>query len=132
MTENIDTKIIGYTLLSMGIFVIVFSGMNVYQVFTRQATPINLFNFPGITVGLDQLAGAELPAAQRQQLKESGNSVEIIPADVLNQTSNLIAHLFLMGFIGGVGAKIGKLGVYMIRPIRVILRNEDGKKAKEK
>lgn len=124
VTDNLDTKVIGYMLLSIGLFVIIFSGINVYQVFTRQIPPINLFNFPGISVGLDQLVG--------QGAANSNASVEILPANVLNETSNLLAHLFLMGFVGGVGAKIGKLGVYMVRPINVELKSKDGQEIKEK
>ena len=96
-------KIIGYTLLVCGIAIILFTAFNVYFVFTKQAQPIQLFNFPAVS--LDLIPGAK--------------PTEILPADVLNQSSNIFAHLLLMGFMASIGQKLATLGVQLVRPIVV-------------
>jgi len=47
---------------------------------------------------------------------------ELISSDLLNESSNLAAHLFLMGFMASIGYKIGSLGIQMLRPIVVKVR----------
>ena len=108
MTE----KIVGYTLLIIGIMVIVLSALNVYAVFTGQMLPVQLFHLSGISLDLSQYTGVKTKPA------------ELVPAETLNQTSNLAAHLFLMGFIASMGQKLASLGVKLIRPIVVKLRDE--------
>lgn len=111
-----DTKIIGYGLLVAGIIAILVSGFNVYQVFTGKAEPIQIFNFDGIDISLSGLMGPEQPNVDAP-------NIELLPAQVLNQTSNLLAHLFLMGFIVNLSSKISMMGVYLVRPIQVRLKN---------
>lgn len=104
MTE----KIVGYVLLIVGLISIVFSAMNVFFVFTGQAQPGELFNFSPVSVAL---APGTKP-------------VELVSARELNQTTNLTFHLLLMGFLAGAGQKIASLGVQLIRPIVVKLKEE--------
>lgn len=101
-------KIIGYTLLVCGIAIILFSAFNVYFVFTGQAQPIHLFNFPAVSL-------AVVPGAK---------PVELVSADMLNQTSNVFAHLFLMGFLASIGEKLASLGIQLLRPIVVKSKEE--------
>lgn len=101
-------KIIGYTLLVSGIAIIIFTAFNVYFVFTRQAQPVQLFNFPSISLDMSQSLGVALPKSK---------PTELISADMLNQTSNIFAHLFLMGFFATIGEKLASLGVQLVRPI---------------
>ena len=105
-------KIVGYTLLVIGIIVIVLSALNIYAVFTGQMLPVQLFHLNGISLDLSQYTGVKAKPA------------ELIPAETLNQTSNLAAHLFLMGFIASMGQKLASLGVELVRPIVVKLRDE--------
>lgn len=107
MTE----KITGYCLLVFGIFLILGSALSVYRVFTNQARPVQVFNFEPISLDLGQSL-IPIPKAQ------------IISAAMLNDTSNLAAHLFLMGFIASVGQKLASLGIQLIRPIVVKLNEQ--------
>lgn len=112
-------KIIGYTLLSSGIAIILFSAFNVVFVFTKQAQPVQLFNFPAITFDMSQSLTAGLPPQLAQAVKTSSKPTELISAEMLNQTSNIFAHLLLMGFLAGIGQKLASLGVQLVRPIVV-------------
>lgn len=117
-------KIIGYILLAVGIMTIIFSGFSVYTVFTKQARPVQLFTFKGISLDASQLLSTNLPP-EATQLVKPGGTQEIIPASLLNDSSNIFAHLLLMGFIGSVGYKIASLGVQLTRPIVVKLKTQE-------
>jgi hypothetical protein len=120
----VSEKIIGYILLIIGVTIILGSAYSVYAVFTRQALPISLFNFQGISIDASSLVGGDLSQKQIEAAKTSMGStkIEIFPADILNDTSNMIAHLLLMGFLSGVGFKIATLGTMLIRTIVVKLK----------
>ena len=96
-------KIVGYSLLICGIAIILFSAFNVVFVFTKQAQPIQLFNFPPVALSV-------VPGTK---------PTELVSADLINQSSNIFAHLMLMGFIASVGEKLASLGVQLVRPIVV-------------
>ncbi len=117
-------KIIGYGLLISGIIIIALSGYSVYSVFTKQGEPVKLFNFKGIGINISQIAVNSLPQGISQFAPKNDNpqTTEIISADMLNETSNFIAHYILMGFIASIGFKIATLGTMMVRPIVVKLR----------
>jgi len=121
MTE----KIVGYSLLVLGLLIIIFSGVSVYQVYTKQTQPVNLFAFSGISVDMSQLLAQSLP----QELKNSGVAIpplsqEIISAPMVNVPMNLFAHTVLMGFLGSVGLKLAQVGTWLIRTIQVNVKEE--------
>ncbi len=101
MTE----KITGYLLLLGGLVIIFFSAFNIYQVFTKQIQAIQLFSGEGIKV---EIPGLKAPS-------------ELIPADQLNEISNLTAHYLLMSFLVSIGFKVSSLGIQLLRPIDVKL-----------
>lgn len=116
MTE----KIVGYALLVAGILVIVWSTFSAFQVFTRQAAPVEVFRFSGISMDITKALSQGLP----KELIQSGYTLppqqqEIISADLINQPINFFTYLFFMGFIGSVGVKIAGLGIQLVRPIIV-------------
>ena len=108
MTE----KITGYSLLGIGIFLIIISVVSVFQVFTGQVKPVRLFQMQGISLDLGSQAGIKLP------------TTEIIPAALINDSTNLFLHLLLMGFIASTGQKLASLGVQLVRPIVVKLNEQ--------
>lgn len=116
----------GYLLIILGVAVIAFAAANVYLVFTKQADPISLFEFTGIELDLSQATQVNLPS----ELQEAGIEItnqpsqkqEILPAGMLNATSNLLAHIVLMGFVVNVGYKIATIGTELVRPIIVKVR----------
>jgi hypothetical protein len=115
MTE----KILGYFLLIVGIMIIFFTAINVYNVFNKKTKPIDILNLPGISLDLSSLAGGQLPTGAAKP--------ELIAPEVLNQPMNLALHLFFMGFISTIGFKIASLGVMLVRPIKIKLRTQEDK-----
>lgn len=111
-------KITGYSLLVTGVMIILVALLLVYQVFTKQTQPAHLFSFPGISIDLSKIVASQLP---KDVTLPAGTAMEqeIIPAKVVNDSANIAAHLFLMGFVASVGYKIASLGVLMLRPVVV-------------
>lgn len=127
-------KVIGYVLLVVGVGVIVFSAFNVYGVFTKRISPIQLFSFPAVTVDLGKAISGNLPKELQNAQKDNPAQppVELIPADMLNLTSNITAHVILMGFLVGIGHKLSSLGVQLLRPVTVKISNKEiGSASKE-
>lgn len=131
-------KIAGYFLLFLGLGVIVLAGMSVWQIFTKKMKPVQIFNFPGIsistaqtttagsinTTGLTDEEAELLENIIRQEELKAPAKMEIIPGETLSQTTNLLAHVILMGFVASIGYKIAGLGVLMLRPIVVKLKEQ--------
>lgn len=114
-------KIIGYTLLFFGVGIILYTGFNVYQVFTKQIDPINLFAFKGIGLDLSKAIEGAPPNANLTQ--------ELVAPEVLNQPMNYIAHIVLMGFVGSIGYKLASIATMLVRPIHVTLKESPSKTA---
>lgn len=116
-------KTVGYILLTLGILAILYTALDVTLVFTKRKEPIQLFNFEGISVDPAAFApqielpeGFTLPKKNTQPQK-----TQLISADIINDTSNIFAHLMLMGFIATIGGKIATIGTQLVRPIVVKL-----------
>jgi len=127
LLRGMSEKVIGYILLTIGFLVLIFSAFNVYQVFTGQIKPVQLFNFEGISLNLGNMLGTGEGMTAEQQIALNQQKAQIAPqelisSDLLNESSNLAAHLFLMGFMASIGYKIGSLGIQMLRPIVVKVR----------
>jgi len=118
MTE----KIVGYILLVFGILIIVISATSVVMVFTRKAPAVKLFQFKGLSMDLGSALTAGLPAELTGSLKPTSAPTELVPPEMVNDTANVAAHLFLMGFLASIGQKIASLGVQLVRPIEVKLK----------
>jgi len=119
-------KIIGYILIGVGVLTISFSGLSVYQVFTKKTLPVALFSFKGISIDMSKMLSASLPA----ELRNSGVTLppaqtEIIPAEMVNLPTNFLFHTILMGFLSSVGLKIAQVGTYMVRTIEVTVKERN-------
>ncbi len=110
-------KLVGYLLLSLGLVIIGFACLSVYQVFSGSWKPVSVFSFSGISVNTLDLIGDKLSPVQKAQL--ANPKIQLVSQDLLNEPLNLAAHLFLMGFVVSVGFRIGSLGVQLIRTINV-------------
>jgi hypothetical protein len=132
-------KVIGYILLIAGVAIICLVAFNIYQIFNLKAKPVNLFHFNSLSIDSSQLVpsqpevnteglspeqGQVLENLFKTQSPKESSKIEVIPADVLNQTTNLFAHLFLLGFIASAGYRIASIGVLMLRPIVVKLKEK--------
>lgn len=118
-------KVVGYSLLTVGIIIILLCGLNVFQIFNKQARPVQFFNFPGISIDLGSAISGSLPPEQKALVAlQMGDKAkqEIVPAEVLNDSSNVAIHLFFMGFLASIGYRIASVGVELIRPVIVRVR----------
>lgn len=124
-----NEKVAGYVLLVTGVVVMLVAGLSVYMVFTKRAEPVQLFTGAGISLDLSSLGGNlnALNNAGVNNPKSQTKPADIIPAALLNDTSNLFAHVFLMSFLASIGFKLATLGVQMLRPIVIKLKASDGK-----
>ena len=132
-TNKVSDRIIGYILFVAGILIILYSAFSVYRVFTKGFEPVRLFDFQGIGLDASSLIGSDLSTEQKALLNQSGaqSKLEIIPANLINQTSNVMAHLLLMGFLASVGYKIANLGILMLRPVVVKLIGKEAERLQE-
>jgi len=96
----------------IGLFVIAAGAFSVYSVFTGGSEPFALFDFEGISIPLSAAIGTNAQGAELP-------NVDLVSAKILNSTSNVIAHLFLMGFIVSVGYRVAMIGVNLTKPIVV-------------
>lgn len=119
MQNGFTEKVIGYILLFLGVGLILYSGLNVYQVFTKQITPIDLFSFKGIGLDLSKFVEG---APANKDLRQ-----EFVAPEVLNSPMNYIAHLMLMGFVGSIGLKLATIATMLVRPINVTLKETSSK-----
>lgn len=133
MTE----KIVGYLLFIVGLLLVVYTAFDVYLVFTAKKMPIQLFQFPGISVDFTKLMPsaptdvsglpanidiAKILSQVTAATQKGGQKQEMISAAMINVPLNYFTHLMLMGFLLNVGIKISGLGIQLIRPIVVKLR----------
>jgi hypothetical protein len=132
-TNQLSDRLIGYGLFIFGTLLILYSAFNVYSVFTKGFEPVQLFTFQGIGLDASSLVGSDLSSEQKALLDQSGaqTKLEIVPGSLINQTSNILAHLLLMGFLASIGYKLASLGIMMLRPVVVKLIGKDAEKLQE-
>lgn len=121
-------KILGYVLITLGILVMIGASFNLYQVFTKQARPVQLFDFASISINTNEMVAANLPtelSGLMQQNPANVQKTEIISAEMINDSSNIFAHLLLVGFFVSLGYKLASLGVQLVRPIVVKLKAKE-------
>ena len=99
-------KIIGYTLLILGVILLLFSIVEMVNVYTGNASPPNLLSLSDISIPLGQ----------------NGTNVSLIHGAQVSQVANLFFWFILMGFLLFAGGKIASLGVNMIKDIKVEIR----------
>ena len=124
-----NEKILGYILLAVGLVTIIFAVVSVFNVFTAKVEPVDLFKLSGVSLDIGSLVGGDLPSEVIAQIQRTGGSTngEIISPDLINKPLNIFAHLTLMGFLASVGFKVSSLGVMLVRPIKVKLKETSGK-----
>lgn len=134
MMTNMDTKVTGYTLITAGLVIITLAALSVFSIYKGNSRPVKIFDFPSVEISAESLMGGDLPPEQRALLKQSGEApkIEILDGKILSDTSNLIAHLFIMGFLASIGARIASIGTKLVRPIIVDLNTTNGQKVQKK
>lgn len=139
-------RIVGYILLSLGILVMIYAAMQIIMVFTNKAEPIEFFTSEPVVITQPDNAGAELPKdpeelldfIQSNPLAALGGSggglptPQLIDTQMLNDVLNMAVYFLIMHFLLGLGFKISNLGVQLVRPIKVEVRNNQIAKMLEK
>lgn len=130
-------RIVGYILLGVGMLVMIFSAMQIVMVFTNKATPIEFFNSKPILtqqaksndVGFPTDGGELSKLIQNNPLAGLGGGgsslpmPQLIDPEMINNVLNLSVYFLIMNFLLGLGFKIANLGVQLVRPIKVEVRN---------
>lgn len=93
-------KILGYLLLCTGLFLIFFAGNGVYKTFIRQAPVAQIVKMGDITAHTTQGAIT-------------------VPADGINTLANTALFAVLMLFFASVGARVGHLGIHLLKTERI-------------
>lgn len=125
MTE----KVVGYVLIALGLMAIVYAVINLFSVFSGKSRPIQLFNFSGISFDAGQFIPQDSPEGTSEEVVSRPQAelpkAELLPANVLNDSANVFAHLLLMGFLASAGQKVASIGTSLVRPINVKLRSTE-------
>jgi hypothetical protein len=129
-------RIVGYLLLGLGIMVMVFAAMQIITVYTNKATPIEFFTSKPIIAQQKPAQNAQIPETSEEMLTlfqnnpmdllNVGGSVptpQLIDPDMLNNVLNMAVYFLIMHFLLGLGFKIANLGVQLVRPIKIEVRN---------
>lgn len=119
------SKIVGYTLLGIGLVMIVTSVLLAVRVLSGYAKPPRVLNVEAPSIQLPNAAGSiEIP----QQLKAQGFSLaqssaptsqKIIPDELFNFYINVGLFYLLIMFIASSGSKIAVIGTHLIRDIKI-------------
>lgn len=129
-TAGYGHMIWGYFLLFTGVMIICIASLQVYGLYKGTVPIPQIFNFPGIKLDLAALQPKMDNSAIAEMARKAGVEVqipetpameptEIFPAAMVNDSSNLGAFVFFMGFTVNVGYKVSSLGVKLIRPLYV-------------
>jgi len=120
----VNEKILGYLLLAIGLVVIIYAGYSVSSVFSGKTKPFNLFNLEGISIDLKGFIGGGTPTESGQQLENDDGTQksEIISSELVNEPLNVTFYLLFMGFVASIGFKVASLGVMLVRPIKVKMK----------
>jgi hypothetical protein len=113
-------KIIGYSLLFIGVAAIVLSTVNMYLVFTHQAQPVQFFDSKNSTIDLNALINSMTPNTGNSAIKNLP-AANLVNQSAINDGLNLTLHIVLIGIIAGSGSKLASLGVLLLRNIEVKL-----------
>ena len=110
MESDRTAKIVGYSLVSIGVLIIIICLVNAYLIFTGTARPVSLFSFASVSLDVSKLLG--MP--QSQPINQ-----ELISKEVLNNPINLVAHLLILGFFASTGQKLATIGAHLVRPLKI-------------
>ncbi|MBP9691437.1 hypothetical protein KBD81_05150 [Candidatus Woesebacteria bacterium] len=129
-------KAIGYSLLTIGILLMIFAVIQIIFVFTGKSEPAQVFSYKEpekvqvIDTPIDQEALLrQLKSGGLSGLMGSGVAGDLsgfgIDPEMINKTINLTIYYFIMQFLMGFGFKLSTLGVQMLRPLTVVVKRNE-------
>ncbi len=126
-----NEKILGYLLLAAGVFVMLFSVGYVWLVFTNKVQPIEVIKAKSVKFDVSQaLTGNSTNPLSKLPGFGSSNSssgIELFSGEDMSKTINLSITFFLMTFVMLFGFRLSSLGVMLMRPIVVKVKEAENK-----
>lgn len=110
-------KSVGYSLLIVGLFVMLFAVGFVSLMFLGKIKPVGVLSIPSPSFNTASMM-PEIPGVP----KPAGQNVQLIPTEAFNKMINMGINFFFMGFILSFGFKLADLGIKMLRPVKVEAR----------
>lgn len=107
MSSQIE-KIIGYVLVCIGLFCILFAFSSIYDVFTEAKKPLEIFRMQSLEVTINPTG----------IVKEAMPMTIPIDSEI-RKLVNMILHYLFMAFVVMVGSKLGSMGILFIKDIKV-------------
>jgi len=108
-----DLKKIGYSLLVLGIFLILAALIQITLVFTGSLKPLGFFSFSSSDFAIDgSVLFPQLPQSLTNNMK-----VEIFPAELINTVLNLGVNTVLVFLFITAGGKISGIGAQLLCPV---------------
>lgn len=115
-------RVIGYSLLCFGIFIMMASVFLVYALFTHQIQPFRVFRDDLIQPAKKQSVSLSNLMTDPQALTEMQSQlISQVLGKQINSTMNIGATVFLMYFVMLFGFRLSTLGIQLVRPIQVKL-----------
>jgi hypothetical protein len=114
-------KIIGYLLLVIGLFIIIFSLSNIFGLLNKTVVPTNFFDLDAIVVK-NNIPLDNFPASIKPLLEQAVNSAPpmvIVNKKDINDTTNFFVYIFVMGFFMNGGYLLAKIGTKLIREVHI-------------
>ena len=112
----ITNKIIGYTLLIVGLSLIIFTLYQSYNIFTDKYSAPSIFKVQTPLSPSKNNSGNSLQDLQKQLNQEISKQIsQMVPADTLPKILNLFSWSILAGIFIFGGSQIAILGVKMIK-----------------
>lgn len=124
-------KTIGYSLLVIGIIIMIFATFQIIGAFTGRANPIAIFQYEKQTSrssnqdsSIDSLLNQLQNGSVNTDLNLSQTpNIQLFDPLVINKILNLTVYYLIMQFLLGLGFKLSSLGVQLLRPIQVNMKN---------
>lgn len=119
----------GYSLIIIGIIIMIFATIQIISVFTGRANPISFFQYEEKSSSNSNLDVNSLLNQLQKSSEVSGLNIDSTPnfqlfdPKLINQILNLAVYYLIMQFLLSLGFKFASLGVQLVRPIHVNMKN---------
>jgi hypothetical protein len=101
-------KIMGYSLLGVGLIIMLGAIISLYSMVTGSSLPPDIFALPNIT--------ASIP------IQGSTTTMQLMTGAVASKFANMAVWYMFMAFLTHAGSKIAGLGVHFLREIKFTLK----------
>ncbi|MBU2540058.1 hypothetical protein KJ786_02765 [Patescibacteria group bacterium] len=106
-------KIIGYSLLAIGLVIIGCTLFTSYKIFTGESKVPELFPVPLVSKTSSNSVNTQDPQKMMEDIIKNQIG-DLLPADMLPKTMNLISWSILVGILVLGGGKIAGLGIKLV------------------